>query len=147
MIFVSPLLTKSQYEFDSAMAQAIARIRRYGQTKPVHIYHFAALHTIDADVLEHRHRRKDGITTPGCGVEMPSADVKKEWTRLVKVRDRKEDGRGKGMGKGDEWKGMALVPRSWLEDDKKRRMLGIGEDLRSFTSLIRYEEGFQDDDG
>jgi hypothetical protein len=34
------------------MTQAIGRARRYGQTKPVHIYHFLALKTIDVDTMQ-----------------------------------------------------------------------------------------------
>ena len=31
------------------MTQAMGRARRYGQTKPVHIYHFLSLKTVDVD--------------------------------------------------------------------------------------------------
>jgi hypothetical protein len=51
--FVAPLLAKSQYAFDSAMARAKARIHRYGQNKTVYIYHSAALHTIDVKNLKY----------------------------------------------------------------------------------------------
>jgi hypothetical protein len=44
------------------MAQAKARIHRYEQNKTVYICHFAALHTIDVDILEHRHMRKNGVS-------------------------------------------------------------------------------------
>jgi hypothetical protein len=47
MFFVAPLLAKSQYAFDSAIARGKARIHRYGHNKTVYIYHFVALHTID----------------------------------------------------------------------------------------------------
>lgn len=36
------------------MTQAIGRARRYGQTKPVHVYHFLSLKTIDVDVFQAR---------------------------------------------------------------------------------------------
>lgn len=36
------------------MTQAIGRARRYGQVKHVHIYHFAALKTIDVDTMQVR---------------------------------------------------------------------------------------------
>jgi hypothetical protein len=36
------------------MTQAVGRARRYGQTKPVHTYHFLSLKTIDVDTFETR---------------------------------------------------------------------------------------------
>jgi hypothetical protein len=38
------------------MTQAAGRARRYGQTKPVHTYHFLSLKTIDVDTYEVRHK-------------------------------------------------------------------------------------------
>ena len=34
------------------MTQAMGRARRYGQTKPVHIYQFLSLKTVDVDTLQ-----------------------------------------------------------------------------------------------
>lgn len=56
VLFASPFVTGNQQEYDSAMAQAIARCRRYGQKKEVRVYHFAAVGTIDMDILERRRR-------------------------------------------------------------------------------------------
>ncbi|KAJ4375110.1 hypothetical protein N0V83_002194 [Neocucurbitaria cava] len=131
IIFVSPLLAKSQYEYDSAMVQAIARSRRYGQQKKVHICHVVAQRTIDVDILEHRHKRNDGITTLESTIKMPKAcSVKKEKTKLIK------------NNKGH----MALVPASWLVDENKRELLGVDENPDSFTSLINFSETFEHDD-
>jgi hypothetical protein len=130
IIFIAPLLVKSQYDYHSAMAQAIARSRRYGQKKKVHIYNVAALHTIDVDILEHRHKRTGGITTAENGMKMPTALTKREKTKLIK----------NNAGQ------MALVPVSWLRDPKKRKVLGVGENLDSFTSLINFSETFTHDD-
>jgi len=131
IIFVSPLLAKTQYEYDSAMVQAIARCRRYGQTQKVHIYHIVALHTIDVDILEHRHRHVDGMTTLTLPMRMPKTTAtKKEKTRLI----RNKAGR------------MALVPTSWLTDEAKRKVLNVEEPLSSFTSLINFSETFEHDD-
>jgi hypothetical protein len=113
------------------MAQAIARSRRYGQEKKVHIYHIVAQRTIDVDILEHRHKRKDGITTSTSMMKMPeSLSTKKVKTKLVKNNQ-------------DE---MALVPCSWLADPIKREVLGVGEAPESFTSLINFSESFEQDD-
>jgi hypothetical protein len=128
---VAPLLVKSQYEYESAMTQAIARSRRYGQEKRVHIYHFAALRTIDVDILEHRHKRRDGITSakkPMRLVALPAE--KKERTKLVK----------NGQNR------MALVPVSWVTATATRLALGVDEQPDSFTSLINFSETFENEE-
>jgi hypothetical protein len=129
IIFVSPLLVESQYKYNSAMTQAIARNRHYGQEKEVRIYHFAALRTIDVDILEHRHKRQDGITSAGSKMRMPkNALESREKTRLVRNKQ------------GD----VALVPCSWLDDAQIRSGLGVEEEPEKFTSLINFSETFQD---
>lgn len=131
VIFVAPLLAETQYNYDSAMAQAIARCRRYRQEKSVHIYHFAALGTIDVDILEHRHKRVDAIRNPGAapspGFVAPSK--KKEKTRMVKI-----DG------------GMALIPKSWLADTTIKEHLGISTEEKRYGSAIEFSEVFRDDE-
>ncbi|KAG9186178.1 hypothetical protein G6011_02734 [Alternaria panax] len=128
VIFVSPLLAKTQYEYESAMAQAVARSRRYGQKKKVHIYHVVAQRTIDVDILEHRHRRSDAITTLDCTTKsLASSSVKKERTRLVK------------NNKGE----IMLVPQTWLAEETKRETLGIKESQEKLTSLINFSETFE----
>lgn len=110
------------------MTQAIARSRRYGQEKQVHIYHFAALRTIDVDILEHRHKRTDGITTAKPSVRMPLTPLRKrEKTKLVKNKQ--------GL--------MALVPISWLVDEEVRERLGVDREPEKFTSLINFSETFE----
>lgn len=129
IIFISPLLVESQYKYDSAMTQAIARSRRYGQEKQVHIYHFAALRTIDVDILEHRHKRTNGITAARSNMRMPSNALEaREKTKLVK----------------NSQGSVALVPISWLADEKVRKDLGVEEEPEKFTSLINFSETFQD---
>lgn len=122
---------KTQYEYDSAMVQAIARSRRYGQQKQVHIYHVVAEQTIDVDILERRHKRGDGITTVNSTMKLPKAPgAAKERTRLI------ENKRGQ----------VALVPRSWLKDRAKRKILDVDAELKSFTSLINFESNSAYDD-
>jgi hypothetical protein len=129
VIFVSPLLVDSQYKYDSAMTQAIARSRRFGQKKEVHIYHFVALRTIDVDILEHRHKRRDGITSAGSEIRMPQKALEsQEKTRLVRNK------------RGD----VALIPGSWLNNTKIRRGLGVEKEPEKLTSLINFSETFQD---
>ena len=58
VIFVSPLLTKSQQSYDASMTQSIGRAKRFGQRKTVHVYRFLALRTIDVDILQERERKE-----------------------------------------------------------------------------------------
>ncbi|EEQ31869.1 DNA repair protein rad8 [Microsporum canis CBS 113480] len=57
IIFFGPLVARSQYDYDSGMAQAIGRSRRYGQLKHVHIYHVLALRTVEVNIFEQRRRQ------------------------------------------------------------------------------------------
>jgi hypothetical protein len=130
VIFVAPLLAETQYNYDSAMAQAIARCRRYRQEKKVHIYHFAALGTIDVDILEHRHKRVDAIyDSQSVGALRIKPSEKREKTRMVKLKG-----------------GMALVPKSWLENGSIKKRLGIIEEGKRFGCAIEFSETFRDDD-
>jgi hypothetical protein len=111
------------------MTQAIARSRRYGQEKQVRIYHFAALRTIDVDILEHRHKRTNGITSARAPARMPSEPLaKREKTKLVKNKQGS----------------IALVPIVWLADEKTRKSMGVEEEPEKFTSLINFSETFAD---
>ena len=42
VIFVHPLLAKSQQAYEQCRTQAVGRIRRYGQTRVVHVHDFLA---------------------------------------------------------------------------------------------------------
>ena len=67
-IFLSPLLTGTQYEYNSCDTQAIGRIRRYGQTKTVHIWRFLTMNSIDVEIWEGRSGKKvaDVEARGGC---------------------------------------------------------------------------------
>ncbi|VDC03470.1 unnamed protein product [Peniophora sp. CBMAI 1063] len=53
-IFLSPLLTESQEEYDAYETQAIGRLRRYGQRQTVHIWRFVSMDTMDVEQYEKR---------------------------------------------------------------------------------------------
>ncbi|KAJ5084094.1 C-5 cytosine methyltransferase [Penicillium alfredii] len=55
VIFLSPLLKATQYEWESGMTQAIGRVRRYGQKRHVHVYHLLAKHAADVNIFQERH--------------------------------------------------------------------------------------------
>ncbi|KAH7106183.1 hypothetical protein BKA62DRAFT_689117 [Auriculariales sp. MPI-PUGE-AT-0066] len=57
-IFISPLLAPSQEKYDANETQAIGRLRRYGQTKTVHIWRFLTIDTKDVEIFEARSGRK-----------------------------------------------------------------------------------------
>jgi SNF2 family DNA or RNA helicase len=57
-IFLSPLLAPSQEIYDACEIQAVGRLRRYGQTKHVHIWRFLSTNTIDVEIFESRTHRK-----------------------------------------------------------------------------------------
>ncbi|KAH7118782.1 hypothetical protein B0J11DRAFT_75237 [Dendryphion nanum] len=130
VIFIAPILAESQYQYDSAMAQAIARCRRYRQKKKVHVYHFVALNTIDVDILEHRHKRFDAIGDSVIPrVSQKINKKKKEKTRLIRNTDGK----------------YILLPISWLGENDTVEELRIGAEMGMFTSLINFSESFARD--
>jgi hypothetical protein len=53
-VFVHPLLADTQQQYDAYETQAIGRIRRYGQTKKVHIWRYLARDTIDTEIAQER---------------------------------------------------------------------------------------------
>ena len=53
-IFLSPLLTMTDYEYRSCETQAIGRVRRYGQTKKVHVWRFLTENSIDVEIFQDR---------------------------------------------------------------------------------------------
>lgn len=131
IIFVSPLLANNQYKYDSSMAQAIARCRRYQQEKKVFIYHFAAIRTIDVDILEHRHKRFDAIGEREIMIAGRSGSRKGERTKMVRTATA----------------AVSLVPISWLFDEKLRDSLGIDGDVtKNFGSLISFSDAFENNE-
>lgn len=116
------------------MEQAIARSRRYGQQKVVHIYHFAALRTVDVDIIEQRHKRRYAITEMDKPMRLPGSD----WSSLP------ESGKTKLVCNDRDEK--ALVPAVWLEEPIMREALGVGHVPESYTSLINFSESFEDEE-
>lgn len=58
VIFVSPLITRNQAEWDAQMRQALGRCVRFRQTKTVHVYHLVVDETIEVDTLEWRTKKE-----------------------------------------------------------------------------------------
>jgi SNF2 family DNA or RNA helicase len=57
-IFLSPLLTESQEEYNACETQAIGRLRRFGQTQIVHIWRFLTMDSMDVEQFERRQGTK-----------------------------------------------------------------------------------------
>lgn len=111
VIFVSPLLTRTQQVYDASMTQCIGRAKRFGQQKTVHVYRFLALRTIDVDILQER-----------------------EQKTLVKTKDRKGKAavyRNQGLNRGgsrDEW---LLVSEDAIDDGLEAGW-GSGYNFKSY---------------
>ncbi|GAB7324538.1 hypothetical protein MBLNU13_g08443t2 [Cladosporium sp. NU13] len=147
VIFLSPLLGDNQYSYDSTMAQAIGRVRRHGQTRPIHVYRICALHTIDVDILEHREHRTNALVQPGVpAIKPPIATVEleqhdpptKERLQLVK-----ENG------------SYSLRPKSWLykcgvdtdeEEMTKQQSWGRVAGREDFSSQVKFSRAFAGDE-
>ncbi|KAK0920174.1 hypothetical protein LTR91_001035 [Friedmanniomyces endolithicus] len=145
VMFVSPLLRDSQYGYEATMAQAIGRVRRHGQKRPIFLHRIVALDTIDIDILEHRERRSEAVTESGslAIVAPPTAIVpleangksKRERCQLVKMG---------GV--------YSLQPHSWLCEGKgadgqmrikgKSRVSG----WEDFSSQLKFSRAYTEDD-
>ncbi|RDW90589.1 putative SNF2 family helicase [Aspergillus mulundensis] len=75
IIFLSPLLSQTQYDYDSAMIQAVGRSRRYGQTKHVHVYHLLAKMTIDVNIFQERRGNQVLVERDGQAVFVDPEDA------------------------------------------------------------------------
>jgi hypothetical protein len=111
------------------MKQALGRAVRYGQDKTIHIYKFAALHTVDVDILQQRDRR--AVPLVHREMEQPmevdgeqESESEREHTRVVKLRDGTFD----------------LMPLSWLE--RKSVAKELAEEQEVYTSLQRFSSRF-----
>jgi site-specific DNA-cytosine methylase len=142
VIFFSPLLKRSQYEYDAQMAQAIGRVRRPGQKNDVCVYRFVSLDTIDVDILEHREHRTT-VLAEHQDEAMPGIDfagkLKQRLTKAEKTQ----------LIRDPVNKKFKLVPGQMLLDagghgvfEGTERILGYDK----FNSLIKFSSGFIQDD-
>lgn len=127
VIFLSPPLADTQQQYDQSTKQSIGRVRRTGQEKTVHIYRFAAINTIDVDILETREKRTTCLGQKYIPAgKQTKADVKPETTKLVRGTDGK----------------FSLVPKSWLNDQKAMEEKGITVEESNFRSLEKFSESY-----
>lgn len=141
VIFFASLLENSQYKYESQMAQALGRVRRPGQTKPIHVYRMISIDTIDVDILEHRERRQTIITEMDSPVPNVAATAKPERTQLIK-----DNQTGKFL----------LVPKSiLLSQGATNTTTPHGEIMegrarvkgyQDFSSLVKFSKAYSEDD-
>lgn len=147
VIFLSPLLRDNQYSYDSTMAQAIGRVRRHGQTRPIHVYRICALHTIDVDILEHREHRVNALVEPGApAIEPPMAAME---------LDQHDTPRGDRMQLVKESGRFSLRPRPWLyrcgvDNDAQEMAKVTGRNRvagwEDFSSQVKFSRAFAGDE-
>jgi site-specific DNA-cytosine methylase len=131
VIFLSPLLRDNQYTYDATMAQAIGRVRRHGQTRPIHVYRICALHTIDVDILEHREHRSNALVEPGApmvgppvaALELDQSESKGDRVQLVKEKG-----------------SYSLRPKFWLYGCGVDADEGEMAKLQSWNRVVGWED-------
>jgi site-specific DNA-cytosine methylase/SNF2 family DNA or RNA helicase len=139
VIFLSPLLKNSQYEYSATMAQAIGRVRRHGQKRDVHVHRLVALDTIDVDILEHRERRTTALSERDQLPDQNSRPQSSQPERTQLIRD--SEGH------------FSLQPRSWLingscngqgttASNSKGRVPGYED----FSSLVKFSGAYAEGD-
>lgn len=105
VIFVSPLLTKSQQTYDASMTQSIGRAKRFGQRKTVHVYRFLALRTIDVDILQER-ERKQLVKKDAEASESGRGESDEKW--VLVEEDEIDDTMEGGWGSGYDFKSNVM---------------------------------------
>ena len=61
LVFVHPLVAPSQQKWTQQEAQAVGRVRRYGQNREVFVHRFIVDESIDADIMEEKERDYIGL--------------------------------------------------------------------------------------
>jgi hypothetical protein len=146
VIFLSSLLRDNQYTYDATMAQAIGRVRRHGQTRPIHVYRICALHTIDVDILEHREHRSNALVEPGApmvGPPVAALELDQDSSSGDRVQLVRENGR------------YSLRPKFWLHrcgvDSDEQEMAKVQSWNRvagweDFSSQVKFSRAFAGDE-
>lgn len=118
VIFVSPLITRNQAEWDAQMKQALGRCVRFRQRKTVHVYHLVVDETIEVDTLEWR-MKKEIIVPDGRAVGRFSETTASEF--LDRFDARKMD-----TPDGED-RAVSVLPRDDIQ-------LLMGDDYVSVTT-------------
>ncbi|KAK7737785.1 hypothetical protein SLS53_006405 [Cytospora paraplurivora] len=110
VIFASPLISRSQSDWDAHMKQALGRCIRFRQNKIVHVYHMLMDGTIEVDTLEWR-KKQEIIVRKGQAVGRFNN------CSVLDFLDRFDgDGEAASIDMGeDENRAISLLPRTDIQ--------------------------------
>lgn len=142
IIFVSPLVTRNQAEWDAQMKQALGRCVRFRQTKTVYIYHLLIDETVEVDTLEWR-MKKEILVPRGKAVGRFSQS---SVTEFLERFDTQQVPTTVDGGKGEEEdRAISMLPRDDIQ-------LLMGDDYislmtaRSTRTIGCVEEGEEEEE-
>nr|OQO22736.1 hypothetical protein B0A51_14630 [Rachicladosporium sp. CCFEE 5018] len=140
VIFLSPLLCKTQYKYDATMAQAVGRVKRHGQKKTIHVHRLLALYTIDVDILEARERlsqrtHDDKVISQQGGFTIPTPPP-----MTIKRAGRRPTVKTKYAKLVNEANYYSLRPYSWVAGQQGKEVL----EKQDFSSHVTFSERYQD---
>jgi len=156
---VSPFLASNQHDYDQLYEQAIGRAKRFGQSKPVSVYHFVCLKSIDVNLIEDTSGKKVVVRADGSD----ELDLK-EWDELTeeeaaqdngtvrfrarraKVTEEAEEG-GEPAVDEDMMEAVRLVERLELEWRAKGETVEEGEWGRDWESEGDWEKNWESEGG
>ncbi|KAI7774244.1 hypothetical protein LA080_009044 [Diaporthe eres] len=130
VIFVSPLVSRKQAEWDDHMKQALGRCVRFRQNKTVYVYHMLMDETVEVDTLEWRKKREIIVTDGQAVARFNECSTKDEKTLTKDFLARYEDDETatKLQLAPGESRAFSILPR----DDIQSLM---GDDYLSLASI------------
>lgn len=138
IIFVSPLISRKQGDWDDHMRQALGRCVRFRQTKTVYVYHMLMDETVEVDTLEWRMKREI-IVTDGQAVGRFNECSTKDF--LARYED--DETATKLQLAPGEGRAYSILPR----DDIQYIMGDDYLSLASIKALRTIDESMADKDG
>lgn len=110
VIFASPLISRSQADWDAHMRQALGRCIRFRQEKTVHVYHMLMDGTIEVDTLEWR-KKQEVLVRRGRAVgrfgDCSALDFLERFDG--------DEGAAEVDKDGDEDRAVSLLPRTDIQ--------------------------------
>lgn len=138
VIFVSPLVSRKQGEWDDHMKQALGRCVRFRQSKTVYVYHMLMDETMEVDTLEWR-MKQEVIVADGRAV----GRFNECSTRDFLSRYEDDESATKLQLAPGESRASSILPR----DDIQSLMGDDYLSLASIKALRTIDESIADNDG